>query len=169
MRTIALSALLLIGLAGQSAAQNRAIIITMPDGKTNVAVVYLPSGPLVVTDLTFIRLDPPDPPSPTATAAIVLLETEEQSQELAILRVQMATDPTLADLMKREKLQVLDRDAKDQDNQPVPRVVAARQFVGNKPLPQLVGMSSAGSAVVAEPLPSTVAGILLLLRKWGVQ
>jgi hypothetical protein len=154
-------------LASYCQAQTSAVVVVMPDGKTMMVLVVLPSGPQVITNVIVHRLDtPPVPPPPTvlATSAMILLETQDQDATLAILRVGISTDPWL-----NTRLAVLDKDAKNQDNQPVKRVQDALKFLGNKPLPQIVGFSSVGEPVTAEPLPKTVAGVTETMKRWGIK
>jgi hypothetical protein len=155
----------LLLLAATATAQTSAVVFYNPNGQTMV-MLMTPTGPQVITNVQVIQLASPSPPQPVtlATSAMVLLETQEQGHELATLRVRIATDPWL-----QGKIMVLDQDAKDENNQPVKRVQAARQFVGNKPLPQLVGFGQDGSPVAAEALPATAPLVVDQMKKWGIK
>jgi hypothetical protein len=155
----------LLLLAATATAQTSAVVFYNPNGQTMV-MVLTPAGPQVITNVQVVELVSPSPPQPAvlATSAMVLLETQEQDMELANLRVKIATDPFL-----QGRIVVLDKDAKDENNQPVKRVQAARQFVGNKPLPQLVGFGRDGNPVVAEALPATAPLVVDQMKKWGIK
>jgi len=156
----------LVMLAATATAQQSAVVFRMPDGKTMIVMVLGPQGPQVITNVQLIELAPPSPPQPSvlATSAMVLLETEEQGIELANLKIKLAEDEWL-----QGKLIVLDKDAKNQDNQPSPRVQAALRFLGNKPLPQLVAFTRDGNPVAAEALPATAPLVVDQMKKWGIE
>ena len=155
----------LLLLAVTATAQTSAVVFYNPNGQTMV-MLMTPAGPQVITNVQVVELVSPSPPQPAilATSAMVLLETQEQGMELANLRVKVATDPFL-----QGKIVVLDKDAKNQDNQPVPRVQAALRFLGNRPLPQLVGFGHDGNPVVAEALPATAPLVVDQMKKWGIK
>lgn len=155
----------LLLLAATATAQTSAVVFYNPNGQTMV-MILTPAGPQVITNVQVVELVSPSPPQPAilATSAMVLLETQEQGIELANLRIKIATNQAI-----QGKIVVLDKDAKNQDNQPLPRVQAALRFLDGQPLPQLVAFTQDGNPVAAEPLPATVPLVVDQMQKWGIK
>ncbi len=107
----------------------------------------------------------PTPPGPTpgkVSAAILLYESSESTQDLTRLTLQLRND-------KIPHLRVLDSNATQADSgEPLKIVVDALKFLGSKKLPRLIGLDSAGCSVVDSDV-KTVDDVTRLLTSWGLQ
>ena len=107
----------------------------------------------------------PTPPGPTpgkVSAAILLYESSESTQDLTRLTLQLRND-------KIPHLKVLDKDAKQGDSdEPVKLVQEIVKAIGSKTLPRVVAVDSSG-LVVADADVKTVDDVKRLLASWGLQ
>jgi hypothetical protein len=107
----------------------------------------------------------PTPPVPTpgkASAAILLYESGDSTQELTKLILQLRTEGI-------KNLKLLDKDAKQSDSdEPVKQAADLVNTVGSKPLPRVVCVDSSGS-VVADADVKTFDDVVRLLASWGLK
>jgi hypothetical protein len=109
--------------------------------------------------------NPPDPPGPTsAVAAVILLESENQTAEQATLINQARNDKAWSKLIR-----VLDPNQKNEANQPDPQAQAAVKACGASPLPRLLLQDAAGGFVGSEALPATWDATKAVLTGKGVK
>lgn len=106
---------------------------------------------------------PPPPPTPTAASAMILYESQQMTPAQNLLLLKIRDDETLS-----KKLQILDKDAKGQKGETVPRVNAAVQAAAGRQLPLLVLFSAAGSVSAIVDLPTTVEAIAAKLKEVGL-
>lgn len=106
---------------------------------------------------------PPPPPTPTAASAMILYESQQMTPAQNLLLLKIRDDETLS-----KKLQILDKDAKGQKGETVPRVAAAVQAAAGKQLPLLVLFNAAGSVSAVVDLPTTVEAIAAKLKEVGL-
>lgn len=81
------SVVLLMLLATAPAYAQRAIILQLPGGSL-VGIAYTPSGQIVLTDITIIKVDSPVPPNPTTVAEKLVVLRDQRTatpQQVAIL------------------------------------------------------------------------------------
>ena len=107
---------------------------------------------------------PPPPPVTTAAKALILLETADSTQQHELIRQAIRKDPSLS-----PKVMILDPDSKDQDNKPDQQVVAAKAYLGNRPLPRIILLDAAGSFVGDDALPETPEAVKAWLAERGVK
>jgi hypothetical protein len=113
---------------------------------------------VVVSDI------PPPPPQPGKRVLTILRETQDLTPALATLELELRTSPKIKG---KHSLTLLDPDGVDQDNKPSPRVAAIRAALGTASLPGVVIEDGAGHVLFAGACPSTSAGVLALLAKYG--
>jgi hypothetical protein len=108
--------------------------------------------------------DPPVPPPPlTATGALILFEDDTLTPSQAVTINTARNSPTM-----RKKVQMLDKDSRGTDEQPLPQVVKALAHIGNKPLPVVVPLGADGSFGDPVELPPSSQALIELLTSWGV-
>lgn len=109
---------------------------------------------------------PPPPPSPVTTAvkALILLETEDSTQQHELIRQSIRADQILS-----PKVMILDPNSKTENDQPDPQVVAAKAYLGNRPLPRVLAINEAGGFVDDEALPATPEATKAWLAERGVK
>ena len=159
-RTNLLSLALL--LAASIAAAEQAIIVQLPSGEI-IAGVVLINGQRIPLQITVIHPNPIKPPTTAAVHSVVLYESGATDQQLAVLFSKIRANPNLS-----KKILILDQDTEDENGNTDKLVVSAKQLIGSKELPCLVGFNKDGKAVVAEDLPKDIIGIEEQLKKWGV-
>lgn len=107
---------------------------------------------------------PPVPPVTTAVKALILLETATSNQQHEMIRQAIRNDASLS-----PKVLILDPDSKDENNQPDRQVAAAKAYLGNRPLPRVLLLDTAGSFVGDEALPSTPEAAKAWLAERGIK
>jgi len=106
---------------------------------------------------------PPPPPTPTAVSAMILYESQKMTPAQNLLLLKIRDDESLS-----KKLQILDKDAKGQKGETVPRVNAAVQAAAGRQLPALVLFNAGGSVVSVVDLPTTIEAITAKLKEAGL-
>jgi hypothetical protein len=116
---------ILLACVVSSASAQRAVIIQMPNG-TYLGVAYTPSGQVVLTNVTLIKIPDPTPPAPTTTGLVWVTTivdgrrvSADQSSELIDLRDWLDKQ----DATKVRRLE-FSPDAKNERNEPDPRVAS---------------------------------------------
>jgi hypothetical protein len=110
--------------------------------------------------------DPPIPPTPTIQSVMILRESGDQDATLASTINQLRNN---LELSKRIHL-VADPDMKNPlTSEPIPLIEAAKQLVGNEPLPRLIGLNSNLDPVTHVPMPVDYSGAFEAMKGWGVE
>ena len=88
----------------------------------------------------------------------------DQGQELNQLFTKIRTNPDLSQKVPF----ILDKDATNENDQPLPLVQDALKEIGDSALPCVVGLDESGHAVEHKLLPATVAQVAQILKGWGL-
>lgn len=171
-RALAVALLLVIPATIQA---QTATIFQLANGKF-VGIAYLPTGPVVLTDVTVLTV-PVNPPGPPVTAGkrdvAILHETGLVTAKQASLHTYLQTNPAVVDWTKSKghRLFILDPDGKDKDGRPSP---VTQRFVKSLPagtkLPALVILDQSSDAVYFAgelPADATGQGVVDLVKKHG--
>ena len=145
------------------AAYGQSVLILDLGNNTQIAMVTLASGEVVVIpSVTVFKIPAPTPVSQVVSSVLVY-ESGDQTQEQNQVQIQIRMDLELS-----PKILILDKDTTLPDGEPIPKLQAAINLIGSKPLPQLVGFNGSGAAVVSESVPNDIAGVKSLLERWGL-
>lgn len=109
---------------------------------------------------------PPPPPPPSKIAiAVIVWEAGESSLDVAIQLTQLRDNLALS-----KKLEILDQNEKDENDQPSPVVetVLAEVAKSSLQLPVIAGLSESSAVVFVEPLPITAKETVKLLTERGL-
>lgn len=143
---------------------------TNPNGSPEVDIathdlVMKPRGTPPVPEVPVIVNPPIGPVTDKKVArALVIHENDQDTNQFQKLIQLIRSDKTLSKLIL-----VLDKDAKDKDDQPLKAVQDVLKFIDGKPLPRVVALSSAGECVRHVEMPASEEDLTKLLKEWGLQ
>jgi hypothetical protein len=153
--------LLALLLTGPAYGQGAVLVLDLGNN-THVAMVTLPSGEtVVIPSVTIFKIPPPSPPAPSVTEAMIVYESGDQTQEFSQVQTLIRLNPKLSQKVPL----ILDKDTTLPDGNPIPKLQAALQLIGNQPLPQLVAFNGS-VAVDSKPLPETIEETTAILERW---
>jgi len=171
-----LSALILSLILCSSVFAQRAVIIQLPSGQL-LGVAYTPSGTVVLTEVTIIKLPDPTPTPPPVTVGKrdigIIHESGLVTERQASLHVLIRTNPAFVEWLKSKghRVFILDQDGKDRSGQSSP---VTQRFIKTKPATQkfpaiVILDQSSGAGLYAGDLPTdmTVDGITELVKRHG--
>lgn len=112
----------------------RAVIIQLPSGQL-LGVAYTPSGQIVLTDVTIIKLSDPTPTPPVPVTAgkrdiVIIRESASQDAKMASTQTLLQSDPQIVQWKKDKGHRVIYLDPDDKDE------------TGTKPSPVLIRYQS---------------------------
>ena len=165
MRPRAVILTLLLMACSTSVCAQRATLVKLPTGQY-IGIAYTPSGEMVVlTQIQILTLPDPRPPLTKIKRALVLIESGDTTQEIAILIAGIRNNQALS-----RKVMILDKDTEDEKGKPDPQVKAALKLIGDASFPVLVGLGGDGKPVAFSPLSKTakVGDVEAQLKKWGL-
>jgi len=113
-----LSALILSLVLCSSVFAQRAVIIQLPSGQL-LGVAYTPSGTVVLTDVTIIKLPDPTPTPPPVTVGkrdiVIIRESAQVNAKMASAQTLLQSDPTIVQWKQAKGHRVIYLDPNDKD------------------------------------------------------
>lgn len=121
-----------------------------------------PRGQVIVPD---IPVNPtPGPVTTKVARAVILYQNEQDNQKFQTLVQSVRSNKELSKLVI-----VLDKDAKDYNEQPSKAVQGLLKAIGDVALPRVVALSSIGDVISHVEMPATEDDLAKLLKGWGLQ
>lgn len=149
----------------------KAVFVELPGGKL-VGVVYTANGNIVITDVQIIKLPNPSPPVPIikAVRAMIVYETDNSTQELALLINRIRNNQQLS----KKIPDILDQHTKNENREPDTEVQAALEFFKGGSLPRIIGFDVNGKPAIQESLlgtdgkVKTLEQVQAIVANWGL-
>lgn len=124
--------------------------------------LYPPNVPIPVPDLPVVN-PPIGPVTSPVARALILHENDQDTQSFQKLVQAIRNNKELSKLVP-----VLDKNAKDFDDQPNPKVQSVLKAIGDVPLPRVVALSSEWAVIKNVEVPKTEEDLTKLLKEWGL-
>lgn len=172
MNRILIALAIVLSCTGNSFAQptgGKAFVVEIANGVYAGYMITSDGNVYSITSLTITKPNPPPPPITKTVRAVLLQEAKDQTPAMSLLIGDIQNNATIQGM---KKFQVLDQNAKDQDNVPVAFVQAILKAMKEssppKKLPQLAGISADGSVSFLADVPKTVEEVVKILKDNGL-